>query len=228
MRFDRVAGPALFVDFDNTITKGDVLDRVIEAHSPGDEWRALEARWQAGAISTHECLRAQMAGVCASIDTLRDFVAGMPLDPGFARLVEWARREGVPLQILTDNFAPLVDAILERNGLSALTVHANALAEENGTLVASFPHASEECRRCAHCKRTRVGRSAHRPRIFVGDGLSDTCGAMAADIVFAKDSLAANLAANGVAFREFDELDAVVAALEREFTPRPATAGRPR
>lgn len=217
---DRAPHPALFIDFDNTITLGDVLDRVIEAHSPGSEWREWEGRWQEGSITTRECLRRQMAGVRASIETLRRFVADTPLDPGFNLLVEWARQGGIELQILTDNFSPLVEAILQRHQLAHLTVHANELREEGGELVATFPHASSACGRCAHCKRTLVAASRGRPRIFVGDGLSDTCGALAAEIVFAKDSLAATLAARGVAFRSYSELGEVVATLDREFTPQ--------
>ncbi len=43
-------------------------------------------------------------------------------------------------------------------------------------------------------------------RIFVGDGLSDVCPALAADVVFAKDSLAAELARRGTPYRPFQSL----------------------
>jgi 2-hydroxy-3-keto-5-methylthiopentenyl-1-phosphate phosphatase len=40
--------PALFFDFDNTLTAGDVLDKVIEAFSPDDAWRLWESEWDGG------------------------------------------------------------------------------------------------------------------------------------------------------------------------------------
>jgi 2-hydroxy-3-keto-5-methylthiopentenyl-1-phosphate phosphatase len=45
--------------------------------------------------------------------------------------------------------------------------------------------------------------------------VSDLCGALAADVVFAKDTLADALAAEGVAYERFATLHDVVAGLER-------------
>jgi 2-hydroxy-3-keto-5-methylthiopentenyl-1-phosphate phosphatase len=52
--------------------------------------------------------------------------------------------------------------------------------------------------------------------VHVGNGrVSDLCGALAADVVFAKDTLAEELAAQGVAFEPFATLRDVVAGLDR-------------
>ena len=52
--------------------------------------------------------------------------------------------------------------------------------------------------------------------VHVGDGrVSDLCGALAADVVFAKHTLAEELAERGVAFEPFRDLRDVVAGLER-------------
>ena len=39
--------------------------------------------------------------------------------------------------------------------------------------------------------------------VFVGDGLSDRCGARAADVVYARDDLAAWCTRQGIEFRPF-------------------------
>jgi len=50
--------------------------------------------------------------------------------------------------------------------------------------------------------------------IFAGDGHSDLDAALAADVVFAKATLANELDARGVAFYPFDSLEPVLAFLE--------------
>jgi 2-hydroxy-3-keto-5-methylthiopentenyl-1-phosphate phosphatase len=50
------------------------------------------------------------------------------------------------------------------------------------------------------CKRRAV---AGHPFLYVGDGYSDRCVALAADRVFARDGLATYLEARGVAYEPF-------------------------
>jgi 2-hydroxy-3-keto-5-methylthiopentenyl-1-phosphate phosphatase len=51
--------------------------------------------------------------------------------------------------------------------------------------------------------------------VHVGNGrVSDLCGALAADVVFAKDSLAEELGAQGIGFERFSTLHDVVEGLE--------------
>jgi 2-hydroxy-3-keto-5-methylthiopentenyl-1-phosphate phosphatase len=98
---------------------------------------------------------------------------------------------------------------------------ANRLWYEDGAwrIAASAPDPSCECG-TGLCKRARIQafRALH-PRacvVHVGNGrVSDLCGALAADVVFAKDSLAEALAARSVAYEPFNTLHDVVAGLER-------------
>jgi 2-hydroxy-3-keto-5-methylthiopentenyl-1-phosphate phosphatase len=69
------------------------------------------------------------------------------------------------------------------------------------------------------CKRARIEayRREHPDVVLVhiGNGqVSDLCGAIAADLAFAKDTLASALSARGEAFWPFETLDDVVQALE--------------
>ena len=205
--------PVLFFDFDNTITQEDVLDRIIEKFSISDEWRDWEAAWARREISTAQCLARQIAGIRASEADLLRFVASFQLDPHFATIAQWAAREHVDLLIVSDNFSCIVREILSRHGFADIPVFANELTFSGNRPTAHFPFRSTVCARCAHCKAEHFKRFPERSKIFVGDGLSDICPALAADIVFAKDSLAAYLVARGTPFTEFGSLDGVADVL---------------
>jgi 2-hydroxy-3-keto-5-methylthiopentenyl-1-phosphate phosphatase len=201
--------PAVFFDFDNTITQGDVLDRIIERFSLSDDWRHWEDAWVRGEISTVQCLDRQIAGIRASEAELLDFVADVQIDPYFATIAQWAAKERVDLLVVSDNFSCLVREILLRRGLSGLSVLANELTFVGNRPKAHFPFRSKACARCAHCKAEHFKRFPGHRKIYVGDGLSDICPALVADVVFAKDSLAAYLANRGTSFTEFVSLETV-------------------
>jgi 2-hydroxy-3-keto-5-methylthiopentenyl-1-phosphate phosphatase len=201
--------PVLFFDFDNTITKEDVLDRIIQTFSVSDEWRHWEDAWVRGEISTVQCLEHQVAGIRASEAELIEFVGDSEIDPSFASIAQWAASEGVQLFVVSDNFSCLVREILSRHGLSGLAVMANELSCSGKSLKAHFPFRSAACDRCAHCKAIHFGAFREYRKVYVGDGLSDVCPALAADVVFAKDSLARFLAGRGLPFNHFVSLEAV-------------------
>jgi 2-hydroxy-3-keto-5-methylthiopentenyl-1-phosphate phosphatase len=201
--------PVLFFDFDKTITQEDVLDRIIERFSISDDWQYWENAWVRGEISTLECLDRQIAGIRASEAELIDFVGSFQIDPHFAAIVQWAASEHVDLFVVSDNFSCFVHEILSHHGLSGLSVMANELTFFGDRPKAYFPFRSTACERCAHCKAVHFKRFRGRHKIYVGDGLSDVCPALAADVVFAKDSLAAYLTSRGIPFNEFASLEIV-------------------
>ena len=204
---------ALLIDFDNTITCGDVLGSVLENFSPTDRWLEWETAWRDNEISTLECLRLQIGELRVDERTLLEFVRRTPIDPDFVSLQNWARATGTALAIASDNFDVIVRAVLERHAVAAPSIFANVLTFEDGRLVPSFPHRSPSCARCANCKATHFARFAGAHIIYVGDGLSDICPAMRADQVFAKDDLADYLAAQGRPFTAFRNLGDVVRSL---------------
>src|SRR5450432_3339341 len=203
------ARPVLFFDFDNTITQGDVLDQVIERFSVTDDWRRWEDAWSRGDVSTQQCLEQQIAGLGASQAELVDFVTDFPIDPNFETIVRWAASEQIELIIVSDNFSCLVREILCGKAFAELPLFANELTFSGNRPKAHFPYTSRDCARCANCKVTHFKRFPGRSTIYVGDGLSDVCPALAADLVFAKDSLASYLTSRGVAFEPFTSLATV-------------------
>lgn len=205
---------ALFLDFDNTITSSDVLDQIIEHYSASNRWRRWEADWRQGRISTRSCLEQQIGDLRVTREELVEFTDRIAIDPGFEPLLSWAAANGVEAAIVTDNFALIVEAMLRRRGLPEVTIYANRLDFDGDRPRASFPLRDPHCERCAHCKAQHLRRAADRLRVFAGDGLSDICPALAADVVFAKDSLAAHLQAMGSPYRPFRTLGDVLEFLQ--------------
>lgn len=73
------------------------------------------------------------------------------------------------------------------------------------------------------CKRAQIEamrvRSPGVTTVHIGNGrVSDTCGALAADIAFAKDSLATELETRGAPFFRYESLAEIIPHLERLLT----------
>jgi len=117
--------------------------------------------------------------------------------------------------VISAGFHELIEPVLEREGVE-LEVLANRVdARPDGWRVRFRDEAA--CLTCGEpCKR---GSLAGTPYVYVGDGYSDRCAALAADRVFARDALAAYLDSERVAYDPFDELTDVAlplsAAVER-------------
>jgi 2-hydroxy-3-keto-5-methylthiopentenyl-1-phosphate phosphatase len=112
--------------------------------------------------------------------------------------------------IVSSNFRQLIEPILDREGLE-LEVRANEVEWHPEGWRATFRN-GESCGTCGEpCKRADLPQNG--TLVYVGDGYSDRCAAQAADRIFARDGLARYLAARGVPFEPFDDLDDVARAL---------------
>ena len=203
-------------DFDGTVATADV-QHVILDHCAGDRWAPVNEAWRRGEVSTEERSRQQWEMVHASQQELADLVAPIPLDPGFAGFVGLCRQRGWPLSIASDGFDFYINHMLSAHGLGDLPVFANHMTWTNGHAAMTFARPNPACCRLGNCKRLIV--EEHRPAggrvVFVGDGLSDACGAAAADLVFAKGLLARYCGEKGIAHRPFADFTDVAASLSR-------------
>jgi len=207
--------PVLFFDFDNTLTDGDLLDELIETYSPNEAWRDWEHAWAAGQLSGRDCLRLQIQNMRVSRNTLFEHLERVRIDPAFPEIVAWARRHGVPVNIVSDSFLPLIVQVLRANGMDGIPIFANELAFASpDRLLPMFPFYDPAFERSANAKARHLAAYRGRRIIFAGDGHSDLDAALAADVVFAKSTLARELDARGAAFYPFDTLEPVLAFLE--------------
>ena len=162
------------------------------------------------------------------IDRLLDEIG---VDPGFAMLLDACAAHAAPVHIVSDGFDYCIERILGRPSLNLLArltgsqIVSSRLRPDGGRWRATFAHPPEACAHgCATCKPAAMERlnAAGAVTVFVGDGLSDRYAAACADIVFAKDTLAAYLRAGVIPYAPYDTLADVADGLERLLRRRPA------
>jgi 2-hydroxy-3-keto-5-methylthiopentenyl-1-phosphate phosphatase len=186
----------LFVDWDGTITVQDSLVQVI--HAFGDPAILAELEPRVGIdLTLHEEIALEFAAITTPLDEVVDWVLEhVQVRPGLAELAE------LRPTIVSAGFRQLIEPVLEREGIE-LDVLANEVEARPEGWVVSFRDEAV-CATCGEpCKR---GGLAGEPYVYVGDGYSDRCAALAAERVFARDSLAAYLRDRGAPFEEFDDL----------------------
>jgi 2-hydroxy-3-keto-5-methylthiopentenyl-1-phosphate phosphatase len=204
------------------VAPGDPTDRILERYADA-EWRTLEAEWQAGRMTSRDCMRRQTALLRATPQQLDEAIRSVEIDPGFAGFVGFCRRRGVDIAIVSDGFDRVVGAALRRARLP-IRYFANALEWQGGdrwrlTLPHSRPGCSAANCKCAH-GTWRDGRT-----VVIGDGRSDFCMAARAGFTIAKGALAEFCRAQGLAhapFRDFDDATKRLAEwldLERDRAP---------
>ena len=109
--------------------------------------------------------------------------------------------------MISGGFHELIEPVLAREGVE-LERRSRTGSTPAGRLGRPLPR-RDACAICGEpCKR---GSLAREPYVYVGDGYSDRCAALAADRVFARDSL--RHLDSRVAYEPFDDLHDVASAL---------------
>jgi 2,3-diketo-5-methylthio-1-phosphopentane phosphatase len=206
--------PVLVFDFDNTLTPGDILDQVVVRFSPNDRWRHWESEWVAGRLPARECLRLQVENLRVTREALFDFLLSIRVDPAFPAILAWARARRVEVIIVSDSFLPMIRHILDNNAIQGVPVYANDLEFSGERLHPAFPFHDPAFPRSANAKARHLAPYRDNTIVYAGDGRSDLDAALESDVIFAKDSLASELAGRSVPFRSFSTLDPMLAYLE--------------
>lgn len=201
--FQTARAPALlpvsvFVDFDGTIAPEDPTDSVM-ARFADPYWYEIEEQWQQGLITSSEAMERQVRLLRATPGELKEFLAGVRIDPEFPAFVRLCRAQGAQVTVVSDGMDLIVATVLKAAGLD-LPFFANRLEWQGGDRWAlRFPHMRSDCRvrmgncKCGHGSFTRLGAN-----IMVGDGRSDFCIAERCDLVLAKGKLIAHCRRNGL------------------------------
>jgi 2-hydroxy-3-keto-5-methylthiopentenyl-1-phosphate phosphatase len=179
----------------------------------------LWARFERGEITAWDYNLRVLDGLAVSRAEVDRFLAEVELDPGARDLVVWCAERGIPFRVLSDGFDYNLDRLQALHGLR-FAYDANRLRFDGGSwrIRAGHPNPSCSCG-TGTCKRGRIeARRAADPGaaiVHIGNGrVSDLCGALAADVAFAKDSLAEELTRRGEAFEAYATLRDVIPRLE--------------
>lgn len=202
--------PVVLCDFDGTISQQDVSDTIFTLWL-GDVWAQIDASYHEGRTSMAEAYKLCWLLVGATESEIVGFVDAVEIDPFFGSFVEASRGADVPIYLVSDGFDYYIERIMGRYGLSDLEHYSNKLWFEDGKICLDFGNQHEDCIDCANCKKKILDDKRNEADfiIYIGNGNSDRCAAEHADLVFAKDSLAAHCEAKGVpyvAYRHFDEI----------------------
>lgn len=200
---------AFLVDFDGTACPSDIGAEFVRHFARGDGAALREAlrRWRAGEIGHRDLTEVECRTLRVTEEEAIRFTREFALDPAFAPFATAALGRGHEVRVVSEGFDFYISDHLRRAGAAGVQFAANRLRFAHGGAIPEFPYASAACRRCGNCKGERARE--HRERgyevVMVGDGLSDRCGARAADHVLARDELLAWCRAEGLAATPFQD-----------------------
>jgi 2,3-diketo-5-methylthio-1-phosphopentane phosphatase len=199
----------VWIDFDGTLTKTDVLDTLIAKYSKDDSWRAIELAWQEGRIGSRACLEYEFNLLRIFDHELNAEIRDVQLDPGAKALMCLLRTHDIPTAILSDGVDWIIERILKQCSIPLPAIRANTARHGGERLeLVCLTNNSDCASAAAHCKcasRDKLHGIA-RVSIYIGDGQSDLCAARGCEIVFAKDRLGEAFSKEGLPFRRFDTL----------------------
>lgn len=203
---ERRSLPTLVLDWDGTCTKRDTLLMAVERFGDPSLEPALDAALASGTMTHREVMEAEFASVRSPLEEVVAYVVEHArVRPGLRDLVE----RFDPL-ILSSSFHETIEPVLAREGIRA-RLRANRVdARPDGWRIRW--ESDSDCATCGQpCKR---GSLPGGDLVYVGDGYSDRCAALAASRRFARDRLATHLTDLGVQYEPYDTLHDVAAALD--------------
>ncbi len=205
----------MFVDFDGTITDVDTFDALVRAVAGDAVWNAIDGALIAGEITLREALAQQAAAVRLSrAETLAFMEAHAHVDPAFGPFVTAVRAHDGAIRVVSSGIATVIHDALARAGVE-VDVLANDVDFHPDGWTMSFVDPSDN----GHDKAAHViaARARGARTVYIGDGISDFAGALAADERFAKKdrALEAYCRERGVACVPFESF----AEIERRLFP---------
>jgi 2-hydroxy-3-keto-5-methylthiopentenyl-1-phosphate phosphatase len=207
-------GMLIVVDFDGTITERDTLVDIVQEQAP-EVFDQVEEDLQAGRITLRECIAREFEAVRGPHDEIvARAVSRVRVRDGFPDLVASAQRAGHRVVVVSSGFESIIRPVLEREGVPPVDVVAHEVRFGPGGSTVEFRH-GEICTVCdQECKRSVVDELRDEGAVvYVGDGYSDRCAALAADRVFARRELAEYLEADGARYEPFEDFVGIRAAL---------------
>jgi len=202
----------LICDFDGTITDLEISYALLDRFAPGN-WRDLNHLYLEGRIGSREAYKRIIRYFRGTQEEVVGFLRERAcIDPHFSPLLRFCRERELEFIIVSDGFDLYISAILEHHGLEVPFL-ANHLEINGRGARIGFPHLNPECGRCGTCKRRILEErrpAEGQPVIYVGDGLSDRCAALEADLVYAKGMLRRELQRAGKRFVPVENLGEVV------------------
>jgi 2-hydroxy-3-keto-5-methylthiopentenyl-1-phosphate phosphatase len=202
-------------DFDDTISVGNVSTAIRTAFGGGG-WRAMEEEYLAGKISVEQSNIRQFALVDAQREAIEEFVlTEVVVRDGFREFVEYCRREGVRMTVVSSGLDIYVAPTLKRLGLEGQEFYsARARFAAGGIEVRYVDPAGSPLTSGFKESFVRHFKSQGYRVVYIGDGTSDIVPASEADFVIARSTLQRHLRANGLPSHGFETFGEVLRHVE--------------
>ena len=201
----------LVLDWDGTVTVADTMDLIVREFGDAELVDRFSDSFvddsQPLPVTLQHVIESELATVATPLEEVVAWLLErVELRPGF---VELARRER--LLLLSSNVRQLIEPVLDHFGIEADLV-ANDLVSD-GRSGWRIEIGGELCPACGErCKRQKLPPGEV---VYVGNGYSDRCSALASARVFARCGLARYLDAIGAPYEPFGDFHQIAAALER-------------
>jgi Haloacid Dehalogenase superfamily, subfamily IB, phosphoserine phosphatase-like/2,3-diketo-5-methylthio-1-phosphopentane phosphatase len=195
---------AFIIDFDGTVTREDVGFSIIKNFA-SEGWKEIGQLWLDKKIGTIECGERIWNLVKSTDKEIREYVHNFKINPGFKELVDKINDNSYKLMIASDGYSVYINEILKKNGIENLDIFCNDADYNNGWKL-SFSNRNEECSICGNCKRKLVEDLKRKDYkvYYIGDGYSDICACIHADVIFAKSYLKRYCEKHCIPHLEFD------------------------
>ena len=214
----------VYCDFDETISVRDVGMQIIEQFGTSEAltvWKDFDN----GTKSAAECLAIALATIKnINAESATAIFDRQVLKEGFVDFARFCEANNIELSIASDGFSFYITSILERYGLQHIPVWTNTVElGEDGRLNFQFNNQREGCTRCASCKCALLLTTSDDSDtiVYIGDGYSDWCPAMMADVVFACRDLPRQCGELGIPHHPFEDFHEVQAILGNYLRDRP-------
>ncbi|NLI12653.1 MtnX-like HAD-IB family phosphatase [Pelotomaculum propionicicum] len=203
----------IFIDFDGTITKKDTCAAMVEAFADSG-WEEINAKWERKEISTEECANMTFKLFRAGLSEVKKLIETMEIDDYFKDFLSYCRDKGYQVYVLSDGYDFCLETVFKKYKIE-VPYFANRMIYKQGFEIKCL-NANPDCGICGTCKTKLMERLKGEGDlvIYVGDGYSDTCPAMKADIIFARSTLYKYCRENGVSARYFASFDDIISFLQ--------------
>jgi 2,3-diketo-5-methylthio-1-phosphopentane phosphatase len=201
---------SVVLDFDGTITETDTLDAAAKEFGDPAVYEEVEEGLDEGRLPLRDVIVREFAPVRAPLDEVVAWVlANARVRAGFAEFVRHMREAGWDVRVISSGFHELIEPVFEREGVD-VPLHANRIDPRSDGWRVEWRY-PDDCGVCGEsCKRLLLPEGHV---VYVGDGYSDRCAALAADRVFATAGLARYLAERGAPFEPFSDFHTLSGAL---------------
>lgn len=203
-------------DFDGTITEEDTSFFLLDAFAQGD-WRRLLREYKEHKISVGEFNTKAFAMVKTDKPKLLEALKGeVKVRAGFQELVNYCRRRGFRLVIVSNGLDFYVEAILKDLGLKNIEMHAaQTVFHPEGMEVHYVGPDDKRLEDGVKEAYTKLFLKLGYRVIYIGNGDSDFAPAKYVHHVFATGELLAYCRENNLNYKPFDNFMDVVKGLEQ-------------